>query len=264
MTRAYVTKKRFGQNFLHDQFIIDEIIRIINPQPTDHVIEIGPGLGALTTELVAKLNRLDVVEIDWDIISILQKKFPDKITIHSANALEFDYSFSKSIIRVVGNLPYNISTPLLFHLAQFKNIEDMHFMLQKEVVERICAKPNTKSYGRLSVMLQHKFLCNKMLDVAAICFKPVPKVESAIVRLKPLPPNLQYNVDEKSLATVVRHAFNQRRKNIANSLKNIITLEIFDKLGIDKNKRAENLDVAQYILLANEHSANAQNIRMGQ
>src|SRR6185437_2975548 len=253
MTKTHIAKKRFGQNFLHDEYIINEIIKIINPKPTDLMVEIGPGLGALTVPLIAKVGKLEVVEIDWDIISFLQKKFSnEQINIHSADALKFDYSFDQQLIRVVGNLPYNISTPLLFHLAQFKNIQDMHFMLQKEVVERICAKPNNKDYGRLSVMLQYKFVCNKMLDVAANCFKPQPKVESAIVKLKPLGPELQYDVDERALNNVVTHAFGQRRKTISNSLKNIIKPETFANLGIDMGMRAENLSVAQYVLLANE------------
>lgn len=254
MSKTHIAKKRFGQNFLYDESIINEIIKIINPKPTDSIVEIGPGLGALTTPLIAKSGKLDVVEIDWDIIAILQKKFAGQINIHSADALKFDYGFNRNIIRVVGNLPYNISTPLLFHLAGFKNIQDMHFMLQKEVVERICANPNNKDYGRLSVMLQYKFECIKMLDVAAIYFKPQPKVESAIVRLKPLPPELEHNVDENALNLVVAHAFSQRRKTISNSLKNIIKPEIFSKLDIDTNKRAENLSVNEYVLLANSIS----------
>ncbi|MCE3269241.1 MAG: rRNA methyltransferase [Burkholderiales bacterium] len=255
MTKTHIAKKRFGQNFLHDEYIINEIIKIISPKPTDLIVEIGPGLGALTMPLIAKVGKLEVIEIDWDIISFLQKNFTNgQINIHSADALKFDYSFNQRLIRVVGNLPYNISTPLLFHLAVFKNIQDMHFMLQKEVVERICARPNSKDYGRLSVMLQYKFICDKMLDVAAASFKPQPKVESAIVRLKPLSIEARYIVDEKVLNTVVTHAFGQRRKTIGNSLKNIINPETFIKLGINTNLRAENLSVAQYVLLANSHT----------
>ncbi|MCC2625199.1 MAG: rRNA ((1518)-N(6)/adenine(1519)-N(6))-dimethyltransferase [Burkholderiales bacterium] len=252
MTKTHIAKKRFGQNFLHDEYIINEIIKIINPKSTDFMVEIGPGLGALTVLLLNKVGKLDVIEIDRDIISILHKEFDNQITIHGMDALKFDYSFGGNLVRVVGNLPYNISTPLLFHLAQFKNIKDMHFMLQKEVVDRICAKPGNKDYGRLSVMLQCKFACDKMLDVAATCFKPQPKVESAIVRLKPLGLDKQYKVDEGALNKIVTHAFNMRRKTISNSLRNIINPKIFAKLGIDTNMRAENLSVDQYVALANE------------
>lgn len=254
MTQAHIAKKRFGQNFLNSEYIINEIIKIINPKPSDSIVEIGPGLGAITAPLISKAGKLDVIEIDWDIIAVLKKKYAGQINIHSADALKFDYSFNQTNIRVVGNLPYNISTPLLFYLAGFKNILDMHFMLQNEVVERICAKPDNKDYGRLSVMLQYKFACDKMLDVAAIYFTPQPKVESAIVRLKPLKECSQYNVNENTLNLVVTHAFNQRRKTIGNSLKNIIKPEIFVELGIDTGKRAENLSVDEYILLANSIS----------
>lgn len=255
MSSGHIAKKRFGQNFLHDTYIINEIIKIIHPKPTDHIVEIGPGLGALTTPLLSKTNHLDIIEIDWDIIAILQKQFAGKLNIHNDDALKFDYSFNNQAIRVVGNLPYNISTPLLFHLANFNNIVDMHFMLQKEVVERICAKPNNKDYGRLSVMLQYRFACEKMLNVAANSFEPAPKVESAIVRLKPLAPEMRYTVDEKALNLVVTQAFNQRRKTISNSLKNVIKPEVFTKLSIESNKRAENLSVEEYILLTNEYKS---------
>lgn len=249
MTR-HVAKKRFGQNFLNDEYIINQIIKIIHPTKADKIIEVGPGLGALTGLLLSHSPTLEVVEIDWDLINILEKKFANTLIIHNADALKFDYSFNGAAIKVVGNLPYNISTPLLFHLAQFDNIQDMYFMLQKEVVERICAKPNTKDYGRLSVMLQYKFSCSKMLDVSAECFNPKPKVASAIVRLKPLPQNLRYNIDRQLLDKVVSKAFNQRRKTINNSLKNIIHQDIFIDLGINPNLRAENLSIQNFVDLA--------------
>jgi 16S rRNA (adenine1518-N6/adenine1519-N6)-dimethyltransferase len=251
----YVAKKRFGQNFLEDQSVISQIINIINPKSQDKLVEIGPGLGALTYPLLEKINHLDVIEIDRDIIAYLGKNLSDKITIHNGDALKFDYSFNNQQIRIVGNLPYNISTPLLFHLAKFNNIIDMHFMLQKEVVDRLCAKPNCGDYGRLSVMMQYKFNCLKMLDVSRECFRPAPKVESAIIRIKPLAQELQYNVDEKKLGYIVTQAFSKRRKTITNSLKNIITPEMFSKLGIDPQKRAENLTVAEYVALTNTYSA---------
>ena len=250
----HIAKKRFGQNFLEDQSVISQVINIINPKPQDKIVEIGPGLGALTYPLLEKINHLDVIEIDQDIITYLKKNLSNKITIHNGDALKFDYSFNHQSIRIVGNLPYNISTPLLFHLAKFDNIIDMHFMLQKEVVDRICAKPNCGDYGRLSIMMQYKFNCLKMLDVSRECFRPAPKVESAIIRIKPLDKDSQYNVDEKKLGYIVTQAFSKRRKTIANSLKNIISPEVFSKLGIDTQKRAENLTVCEYVALANTYN----------
>ncbi len=249
----HIAKKRFGQNFLNDTYIIDQIIDIINPKPDDFLVEIGPGLAALTKPLLTKVTRLHVVELDRDIISFLKSNFTDNLLIHAGDALKFDYAFTNETtqkIRVVGNLPYNISTPLLFHLAEFENILDMHFMLQKEVVERICAAPGNGDYGRLSIMLQYKFDCHKMLDVGRECFTPSPKVESAIVRLKPKARELWQSVDEKRLNHIVTSAFSKRRKTIRNSLNNIISLDTLAALGIDQNKRAENLSVDEYLKLA--------------
>ena len=247
----YRAKRRFGQNFLHDDYIIGEIIRIIHPCATDFIVEIGPGLAALTRPLLTYVNPLHVVEIDRDMIAYLKAQFGEQLIIHAADALRFDYSFPNvAKIRIVGNLPYNISTPLLFHLAQFNNIVDMHFMLQKEVVERICAKPDTHSYGRLTVMLQYRFDCCKMLDVAKECFQPMPQVESAIVRLVPKEKALWQDIDEKKLNLVVTKAFSGRRKTISNSLKNLISVATLQELGIDTKKRAENITVAEYIALS--------------
>ena len=161
----HIAKKRFGQNFLNDDYVISSIISIINPKPEDFIVEIGPGLAALTKPLLEKLPSLHVVELDRDIISFLKNNFSNNLIIHEGDALKFNYTFDNNKIRIVGNLPYNISTPLLFHLAEFENVVDMHFMLQKEVVERICAAPDCSDYGRLSIMLQYKFDCHKMLDV---------------------------------------------------------------------------------------------------
>ena len=255
MSHHHTAKKRFGQNFLHDEYVIHEIMQIIRPQTDDFILEIGPGLAALTTPLLELVKQLHVVEIDRDIIHYLNQRFKDNLVIHSGDALKFDYSMPDVLkpgqkIRVVGNLPYNISTPLLFHLAEFTNILDMHFMLQKEVVERICAKPNHSDYGRLSIMLQYKFACNKMLDVDARSFDPQPKVQSAIVRLKPRPREDWQEVDEKKLNHIVTSAFSKRRKTIHNSLKNAVAPELLEQLGIDPQKRAENLTVAEYLQLA--------------
>ena len=246
----HIAKKRFGQNFLNDDYIISSIVSIINPKPEDFILEIGPGLAALTKPLLEKLPSLHVVELDRDIISFLKNNFGNNLIIHEGDALKFDYTFDNNKIRVVGNLPYNISTPLLFHLAEFENIIDMHFMLQKEVVERICAAPDSGDYGRLSVMLQYKFNCHKMLDVGRESFTPAPKVESAIVRLKPKPREIWQNIDEKRLNHIVTAAFSKRRKTIRNSLNNIISSDTLNTLGIDAGKRAENLSVTEYLKLA--------------
>ena len=249
--RTHTPKKRFGQNFLQDQYIIQQIIQLINPQKEQNLVEIGPGLGALTKPLLEHVVHLDVVEIDRDILAYLHEKYTnEQISIHDGDALKFDFSFNGLPIRVIGNLPYNISTPLLFHLSQFSNIIDMHFMLQQEVVDRICAAPNNGDYGRLSVMLQYKYTCTKMIDVAARCFYPSPKVESAIVRLIPKPPGDWQHIDEKRLNYIVTSAFSQRRKTILNSLKGIFTKDVLLNAGIDVTKRAENLTVAEYINLS--------------
>lgn len=251
--QGHTPKKRFGQNFLIDNYIINRIIEIIAPKEEDFILEIGPGLAALTKPILEFTNHLHVVEIDRDIIHYLEKNLADKLTIHGVDALKFDFnSLLSDKIRVIGNLPYNISTPLLFHLAEYKNILDMHFMLQKEVVDRICASPNNGDYGRLSVMLQYQFNCRKMLDVPHTSFDPEPKVESAIVKLIPKPAADTINIDKKRLNTIVTAAFNQRRKTITNSLKNVVNIELLEKLGIDNKKRAENLTVAEYISLSNE------------
>ncbi|MDP1680095.1 MAG: 16S rRNA (adenine(1518)-N(6)/adenine(1519)-N(6))-dimethyltransferase RsmA, partial [Candidatus Nitrotoga sp.] len=182
-------RKRFGQNFLVDEQIIADIIRVIRPEAADIMVEIGPGLGALTRPLLLRLNQLHVVEIDRDIIVRLEKDYPqDKLIIHAGDALKFDLTQLPAPLRIVGNLPYNISSPLLFHFSDYcERIRDMHFMLQNEVVERMVAEPSTPAYGRLSVMLQYRFQMEKLLDVPPESFRPSPKVDSAIVRMIPLP-----------------------------------------------------------------------------
>jgi 16S rRNA (adenine1518-N6/adenine1519-N6)-dimethyltransferase len=251
--KKHIAKKRFGQNFLVDDYIINQIIDIINPKKDDNIVEIGPGLGALTKPILNQVSHLHVVEIDYDIIKYLKKSFTDNITIHEMDALKFDFSsVTTHQLRIVGNLPYNISTPLLFHLANYNNIQDMHFMLQREVVDRMCASPNCSDYGRLTIMLQHQFNCTKMLDVGHECFDPQPKVESAIVRLIPKSQDEYISVDRMKLNIVVTKAFNQRRKTISNSLKGLINSETLEKLGIDGTKRAENLSVNDYIALSKE------------
>ena len=219
-------KKKFGQNFLVDERIIADIIRAIRPLPADQMVEIGPGLGALTRPLLKQLDCLHVIEIDRDILARLEHDYPpdkfpqDKLVIHAGDALQFDLAQLSAPLRIVGNLPYNISSPLLFHFAAYaERIQDMHFMLQNEVVERMVAAPSTPAYGRLSVMLQYRFHMEKLLDVPPESFRPAPKVDSAIVRLIPLVANEVQVRDEKLFARVVAAAFGQRRKTLRNTLK---------------------------------------------
>ena len=229
-------RKRFGQHFLHDPRVLARIVDALQLSPGDAVVEIGPGEGALTYLLLEKINSIAVVELDRD----LAARFTDpRITVHQADALEFDFARFPFGMRVVGNLPYNISTPLLFHLARFaERVRDMHFMLQLEVVERMVAAPSTPEYGRLSVALQARFRMEKLFNVAKGAFRPPPKVESAIVRLLPLEAPLE--IDEHLL----RKAFSARRKQLRNALG--IPEDEYARLGIDPKLRPENLSPADY------------------
>lgn len=249
-------RKRFGQNFLVDEQIIADIVRAIRPEAADIMVEIGPGLGALTRPLLQHLDQLHVVEIDRDIITHLEKDYPqDKLTIHAGDALKFDLAQLPAPLRIVGNLPYNISSPLLFHFSDYcERIHDMHFMLQNEVVERMVAEPSTPAYGRLSVMLQCRFQMEKLLDVPPESFRPSPKVDSAIVRMIPLPASKVLVQNEKLFAQVVAAAFGQRRKTLRNTLKAYLTEDDFARLGIDAQLRAENLGVAEFARITNECS----------
>lgn len=262
---AHKAKKKFGQNFLVDEQIIADIISAIRPEPSDNMVEIGPGLGALTRPLLKRLNRLHVVEIDRDIIARLESDYPQnnansKLTIYAGDALEFDFAMLPAPLRIVGNLPYNISSPLLFHFAAYaERIKDMHFMLQNEVVERMVAEPSTPEYGRLSVMLQYRFYMEKLLDVPPESFRPAPKVNSAIVRMIPLPATGIIVRNEKLFAAIVGAAFGQRRKTLRNTLRSYITEADFERLGVNSQLRAENLGVAEFARIANyldEQSAN--------
>ncbi len=246
-------KKKFGQNFLVDQTVIADIVRCIRPQPNDNMVEIGPGLGALTRPLLQHLHKLHVVEIDRDIIARLKTDYPqDKIVIHEGDALQFDFATLDAPLRIVGNLPYNISSPLLFHFAAFAaRITDMHFMLQNEVVERMVAAPSTPQYGRLSVMLQYRFEMEKLLDVPPQSFRPAPKVDSAIVRMIPLPGEKITVNNEALFARIVADAFGQRRKTLRNTLKAWLAEADFAQLGINAQLRAENLGVAEFTRIAN-------------
>lgn len=254
---GHTARKRFGQNFLHDDYIIDSIVAAIAPQKEDNIVEIGPGLGALTEPVAAKVDCLNVVELDRDLaIRLEQHPFlGDKLNITQADAMQFDFgqlARTDKQLRVFGNLPYNISTPLMFHLFEFADkIKDMHFMLQKEVVNRLCAGPNCKAYGRLSVMAQ--YYCNiiPVLEVPPSAFKPAPKVDSAVVRLEPydVPPFIAKSM--KTLNQVCSMAFNQRRKTIRNCLRDILSVEQLQSMNIDSTKRAENISVEEYVKMAN-------------
>ena len=248
----HVPRKRFGQNFLTDESVIAAIIDAIAPQPRDLLAEIGPGLGALTRPLARALERLHVIEIDRDIIAWLRTEFPaTRVTVHEGDALEFDFTALGAPLRVVGNLPYNISTPLLFHLARHAGaVRDIHAMLQKEVVERMIAAPSTSEYGRLSVMLQYRFEMERILEVPATAFDPVPKVESAVIRLTPYSLLPHPARDETAFGKIVAAAFSQRRKTLRNALKGYFGAADFERLGVDAGLRAQDLGVADFVRLA--------------
>lgn len=254
----HVAKKRFGQNFLTDQGVINSLVEAIAPQAPDLMVEIGPGLGALTKPLLQKLKQLHVVEVDRDIIAWMQAEYAkpayaqSNIRIHNADALKFDFSSLGQGLRVTGNLPYNISTPILFHLlANVSHISDMHFMLQKEVVERMVAQASTPAYGRLSVMLQYHLQMDYLITVPPGAFEPAPKVESAFVRCVPHATLPFIAKDEAVFAKVVLAAFSQRRKTLRNTLKGLLADEGFSALNIDSQQRAENLSVADFVAIAN-------------
>ena len=244
-------RKRFGQNFLVDQGAIAAIIAAIRPAPGECLVEIGPGQGALTRPLLAAAGKLHAIEIDRDLAQGLQTEFGVRLDLHAVDVLQFDFATLGDGLRVIGNLPYNISTPLLFHLADCtERIRDIHVMLQKEVVERMVAAPGDSNYGRLTVMLQYRFEMEKLLDVPAAAFDPVPKVDSAVIRLMPLRPRPCVAHDEVFFASLVVAAFSQRRKTLRNSLRKFIAGPAFDTLGIAPTARAQELSVAQFVALA--------------
>ena len=249
----HIPKKRFGQNFLTDQDIIRSLIEAIRPAPDDLMVEIGPGLGAMTQPLLKTLKHLHVVELDRDVVAWMEGHYPaDKIAIHNIDALKFDFTSLGPKMRVVGNLPYNISTPILFHLLDnVDHIIDMHFMLQKEVVERMVAAPSTSEYGRLSVMLQYRLSMEYLITVPPEAFNPAPKVESAFVRAVPYAQPPHPAKDEALFAKIVSAAFGQRRKTLRNTLKGVLDDAGFAALGIDSQLRAENLGVEQFVAIAN-------------
>ena len=266
-------RKRFGQHFLHDRGIVQRILDAFDPQPGETLVEIGPGPGALTRPLLARSALLHVVELDRDLAARLRTDFPpDRLVVHEADALKFDFcalaphtdvQVSRETggrerppphgkLRLIGNLPYNISTPLLFHLLdQGTCIQDMLFMLQKEVVDRMAAAPGGKDYGRLSVMIQWQLRVEKLFDVHPGAFTPPPKVDSSVVRLVPHATPLIQVRDPKLFAYVVRAAFAQRRKTLRNNLKNLCSGDRLAALGIDPQRRAETLTLAEFATLAN-------------
>ncbi|MFB9242551.1 16S rRNA (adenine(1518)-N(6)/adenine(1519)-N(6))-dimethyltransferase RsmA [Massilia antarctica] len=251
----HVARKRFGQNFLTDKLVLDNIIDAIGPEKGQAMVEIGPGLAAMTALLLKRLDHMHVVELDRDLVARLENNFPrEKLTIHSGDALKFDYGQipvpQAQKLRVVGNLPYNISSPLLFHLAEFAHlIEDQHFMLQKEVVERMVAAPGSKVYGRLSVMLQWRYDMSLMFIVPPTAFDPPPQVESAIVRMVPTARKLA--CDGPTLEAVVMKAFSQRRKVIRNCVAGMFTEAQLIEAGIDPSTRPETVSLEQYVALSN-------------
>lgn len=255
---GHTARKRFGQNFLHDDQIIQSIVAAINPQANDFLIEIGPGLGALTEPVAEQIEHLTVIELDRDLAERLRHHpfLHQKLTVIEQDVMRFDFQQfaqqSDKPLRIFGNLPYNISTPLMFHLFQYHDvIQDMHFMLQKEVVNRLCAGPNSKAYGRLTIMAQYFCQVIPVLEVPPSAFKPAPKVDSAVVRLVPHKV-LPYPVkDLYWLNRVCTQAFNQRRKTLRNSLMDLFTAEQLVELEIKLTDRAENLTIADYARLAN-------------
>ena len=251
----HVARKRFGQNFLTDNYVLGSIIDAIDPQAGQAMVEIGPGLAAMTKLIIKRMGHMHVVELDRDLVARLEKSFTrEQLTIHSGDALKFDFSQipvpEGQKLRVVGNLPYNISSPLLFHLAEFAPlVQDQHFMLQKEVVERMVAEPGSKVYGRLSVMLQWRYDMSLLFIVPPTAFDPPPQVESAIVRM--IPTRHQLPCDAATLEAVVMKAFSQRRKVIRNCLAGMFTEAQLAEAGIDPGSRPETVALEQYVALAN-------------
>ncbi|HKK57656.1 16S rRNA (adenine(1518)-N(6)/adenine(1519)-N(6))-dimethyltransferase RsmA [Marinobacter sp.] len=253
---GHLARKRFGQNFLHDPGVIERIVRAISPKPDDALVEIGPGLGALTGEMLAVNDHLQVVELDRDLIPVLRTKFFNypELCIHQADALTFDFSElmkNGQRLRIIGNLPYNISTPLIFHLLGHSGVvEDMHFMLQKEVVQRLAAVPGDNNYGRLGIMAQYFCRVQPLFEVGPGAFRPAPKVDSAIVRMVPHDSLPHPAKDYSLLQAVVRTAFSARRKTLRKGLAGMVSVEQLNSVGIDDGLRPENLGLAEYVAIA--------------
>jgi 16S rRNA (adenine1518-N6/adenine1519-N6)-dimethyltransferase len=250
-------RKRFGQHFLTDRHYLARIASVIDAKPGEAIVEIGPGPGALTERLVEAAGHVHAIEIDRDLAAALRERFaPAALTVHEGDVLEFDFSTLPSPLRVVGNLPYNISTPILFHVASSAaRVRDCVFMLQKEVVDRMVAAPDTAEYGRLSVMLQYRFEMDVALRVPPGAFTPPPKVDSAVVRMRPLGAARLRATDDAQFARVVSAAFSQRRKTLRNALRALGMNEAFERSGIDLGRRGETLSVAEFVALADASCA---------
>jgi 16S rRNA (adenine1518-N6/adenine1519-N6)-dimethyltransferase len=253
---SHRARKRFSQNFLHDAHYIERIVEAIDPRPGERIVEIGPGLGALTAPLIARAGRIEGVEIDRDLTARLRERFTEEqLTLHEGDALQLDWARLAAVderpLKIVGNLPYHISTPLLFTLLPVAaRLRSQHFMLQKEVVDRIVAAPGSKDYGRLSVMLQFRYRAARLFIVPAGAFTPPPKVQSAIVRLTPIAEDALPQVDAKVFARVVTSAFGQRRKTLRNALAAMLAEDVIRAAGVDPGARAETLDVPAFVSLA--------------
>lgn len=258
MSRPHRPRKRFGQHFLSSPLVIERILDVIQPQAGDRIVEIGPGRGAITEPLAQNQGELHLVELDRDLASMLSDRYAARqnVVLHVADALTFDFGSLGTKLRVVGNLPYNISTPLLFHLIEHRQtIRDMHFMLQKEVVDRMAAREGNKSYGRLTIMLGCYLNVEPLFDVPPSAFTPPPKVDSAVVRLTPR--NDAHNLpdDPALLKQLVTQAFSQRRKTLRNALKALAPAAALEAVGIDPGTRAEQLPIAAWVALADSLSA---------
>ncbi|MCB1754958.1 MAG: 16S rRNA (adenine(1518)-N(6)/adenine(1519)-N(6))-dimethyltransferase RsmA [Gammaproteobacteria bacterium] len=246
-------RKRFGQNFLEDSSVIEHIVAAIDPRPGQNLIEIGPGKGALTLPVLARCQAMTAIELDRDLVTLLRNKTAatGRLELLSQDVLKTDFAAFGAGQRIIGNLPYNISTPVLFHLLSYRPLlRDMHFMLQNEVVERMASHPGSKTYGRLSVMLQTYCSVSKLLDVPPAAFDPPPKVDSAVVRLEPKPATDIPAHDPQRLSAVVTLAFAQRRKTLRNNLRGVIGEKQIESLDIDAGTRAENLRIDQFVALS--------------
>ena len=245
-------KKRFGQHFLTDRHYLGRIVGAIDPRPGDALVEIGPGSGLMTAELAPRVDHLDVIEIDRELAAALRREFPaERVTVHEADVLEFDFDVLRSPLRVVGNLPYNVSSPILFRMVEIAGrLRDCVFMLQKEVVDRMVAGPGTAEYGRLSVMLQYRFSMAMAFTVPPGAFTPPPKVDSAVVRMAPLGEDRMRARDEARFAAVVAAAFGQRRKTLRNATRALVDDEAFARSGINPVRRGETLSVAEFVALS--------------